>query len=47
MENFQSHYNLVVFDLTSLQDAAKQLHYQELTGENLRLEKFSNFSWSK
>ena len=39
MEYSQNHY-ILVFDLTSLQDAAGQLHYPELSGENLRLKKF-------
>ena len=42
MEDFQNHYFLV-FDLTSLQDAAEQLHYPELSGESLRLEMFFQF----
>ena len=42
MEDFQNHY-ILVFDLTSLQDAAEQLHYPELSGESLRLEMFSQF----
>ena len=42
MEDFQNHYFLV-FDLTSLQDAAEQLHYPELSGESLRLEKIFQF----
>ena len=42
MEHFQNHY-ILVFDLTSLQDAAEQLHYPELSGESLRLEKFFHF----
>ena len=42
MEDFQNHY-ILVFDLTSLQDAAEQLHYPELSGENLRLEMFFQF----
>ena len=47
MEDFQNHHTHV-FDLTSLQDAAEQLHYPELSGQSLRLEVFfSNFSWSK
>ena len=37
MGDFQNHY-ILVFDLTSLQDAAEQLHYPELSGESLRLE---------
>ena len=39
MKVFQNHY-ILVFDLTSLQDAAEQLHYPELSGESLRLERF-------
>ena len=48
MEVFQNHY-ILVFDLTSLQDAAEHLHYPELSGESLRLEMFFFFSfpWSK
>ena len=42
MENFQNQY-ILLFDLTSLQDAAKQLHYPELSGESLRLEMFFQF----
>ena len=37
IEDFQSLYNLV-FELTSLQDAAEQLHYPEPSGKILRLE---------
>ena len=33
----------VLVDLTSLQDAAEQLHYPELSGESLRLEMFFQF----
>ena len=42
MEDFQTRY-ILVFDLTSLQDAAEQLQYAELRGESLRLEKFFQF----
>ena len=42
MEDFQNHY-ILVFDLTSLQDAAEQLHYPELSRESLRLEMFFQF----
>ena len=42
MEDFQNHY-VLVFDLTSLQDAAEQLHYPEFSGESLRLEIFFQF----
>lgn len=38
-ENFKDHY-ILVFDLTSLQDATEHIHYPELTGESLRLEMF-------
>ena len=39
MEDFKNHFNLV-FDLTSLQDAAEQLLYPQLSGKSLRLEIF-------
>ena len=39
MVDFQNHYILVV-DLTSLQDAAEQLHSPELSAESLRLDVF-------
>ena len=42
IENFQNH-NILVFELTSLQDADEQLHYPELSGESLRLEMFFQF----
>ena len=42
MEDFQNIY-VIVFDLTSLQDAAEQLDYPEISGESLRLEKFFQF----
>ena len=42
MEDFQNHHS-IVFDLTSLQDAAEHLHYPELRGESLRLEMFFQF----
>ena len=42
MEDFQNHY-ILVFDLSSLKDAAEQLHYPELSGESLRLETFFQF----
>ena len=45
-EHFQNHY-ILVFDMTSLQDAAEQLHYPEFSGQSLRLEVFSSFPWSK
>ena len=37
IDNFKDHY-VVVFDLTSMQDATENCHYQELVGEALRLE---------
>ena len=36
---FQNHY-LLVFDLTSLQDAGENIHYFELSGESIQLEMF-------
>ena len=36
---FQNHY-ILVFDLTSLQDAGENIHYHELSGESIRLEMF-------
>ena len=42
MKDFQNHY-ILVFDLNSLQDAAEQLHYPELSEESLRLEMFFQF----
>ena len=36
-DNFKDH-NVLVFDLTSVQDATKKFHYPELVGEPLRLE---------
>ena len=42
MEEFQKHY-ILVFKLTSLQEAAEQLHYPELSGERLRSEIFFQF----
>ena len=46
MEAFQNHF-ILVFDLTSIQDAAEQLHYPELSWESLRIEMFFHFPWSK
>ena len=43
MGDFQNHY-ILVFDLTSLQDAAEHLHCPELSGESLRLEMFFQFT---
>ena len=34
---------ILVFDLTSLQNAAEQFHYPVLSGESLRLEMFFQF----
>ena len=42
IDDFQTHY-ILVFDMTSLQDAAEQLHYPELIGDSLRLEMFFQF----
>ena len=36
-DNFKDHY-VLVFDLTSMQDATEKRHYAELVGEPLRLE---------
>ena len=36
---FQNHY-VLVFDLTSLQEAGENIHYPELSGESIRLEMF-------
>ena len=36
-DNFKDHY-VLVFDLTSMQDATENCHYPELVGEPLRLE---------
>ena len=37
VDNFKEHY-VLVFDLTSMQDATEHCHYPELIGEPLRLE---------
>ena len=37
VDNFKNHY-VVVFDLTSMQDATEHCHYPELIGEPLRFE---------
>ena len=37
VDNFKDHY-VLVFDLTSMQDATEKSHYRELVGEPLRLE---------
>ena len=36
---FQNH-NILVVDLTSIQDAGENIHYRELSGESIRLEMF-------
>ena len=43
IDNFKDHY-VLVFDLTSMQDATENCHYPELVGEPLRLE--LNFTFS-
>ena len=37
VDNFQDH-SVLVFDLTSMQDATEHCHYPKLVGEPLRLE---------
>ena len=37
IDKFKDHY-VLVFDLTSMQDATENCHYPELVGERLRLE---------
>ena len=37
IDDFKDHY-VLVFDLTSMQDATEKCHYSELVGEPLRLE---------
>ena len=37
IDNFKDHY-VLVFDMTSMQDATENCHYPELVGEPLRLE---------
>ena len=37
IDNFKDHY-VLVFDLTSMQDATENCHYPDLVGEPLRLE---------
>ena len=39
IDDFKDHY-VLVFDLTSMQDATENCHYPELVGEPLRLELF-------
>ena len=36
-DNFKNHY-VLVFDMTSMQDATEHCHYPKLFGESLRLE---------
>ena len=43
IDNFKDHY-VLVFDLTSIQDATENCHYPELVGEPLRLELNFNFA---
>ena len=42
IDNFKDHY-VLVFDLTSMQDATENCHYPELVGKPLRLELYSSF----
>ena len=42
IDNFKDHY-VLVFDLTSMQDATENCHYTELVGEPLRLELIFTF----
>ena len=42
IDNFKDHY-VLVFDLSSMQDASENFHYPELVGEPLRLER--NFTF--
>ena len=37
IDNFKNHY-VLLFDLTSIQEATEKCHYPELVGEPLRLE---------
>ncbi len=41
VDNFKDHY-VLVFDLTSMQDATENCHYPDLFGEPLRLELYFN-----
>ena len=43
IDNFEDHY-VLVFDLSSMQDATGNFHYAQLVGERLRLE--LNFTYS-
>ena len=38
IDDFKDHHNVLVFDLTSMQDATENYHYLELVGDPLRLE---------
>ena len=42
IDNFKDHY-VLVFDLTSMQDATKNFYYPELVGEPLKLELIFTF----
>ena len=42
LDNFKDHY-VLVFDLTSMQDATENCHYPELVGQPLRLELYFTF----
>ena len=42
IDNFKDHH-VLVFDLTSMQDATENCHYPELVGEPLRLELIFTF----
>ena len=47
IDDFKDHY-VLVFDLSSMQDATENCHYPELVGEPLRLEpKFYQSSWKR
>ena len=41
IDDFKDHY-VLVFDLTSMQDATENCHYTELAGEPLRLEQLNS-----
>ena len=43
---FENHY-ILVFDLTSFQDAGENIHYPELSGESIRLKMFFDRSLRK
>ena len=45
IDNFNDHY-VLVFDLTSKQDATESCHYPEIVGEPLRLELNFTFLWN-